>query len=199
MDMPPIHTCVYLPYEHEQLTAKIAQLKSQIAHLEQNIRERHLDHSNSCSVQCQTDITPHPRPIPSLRFPLKDELHLQRLVDAQSELLRKHEQNALADHQQRLSPSPELIDEYERRLVQYHKQIEHAKRRAASAQQRLHKVDRRHGRMREKLSVLDDGFFDEVNDLKFAVQQATSLNGQYEKTIQLLSARLGITYPMSDT
>ena len=195
MDMPPIHTCVYLTHEHEQLKAKIAQLQSQIAHLEQTIRER----PSSCSVQCQTAITVQARPRPPTPLRRNEERHLQRLVDAQTELLRKHEQDALAHRQQQLSPSPGLINEYERRLAHCHKQIEHAKRRAASTQHRLQKVDRRYGRMREKLSVLDDGFFDEVNDLKFALQQATSLNDEYEKTIQMLSAQLGITYPIPDT
>ena len=49
------------------------------------------------------------------------------------------------------------------------------------------------------MSVFDDEFFEEVNDLKFALQQATSLSQEYEKTIQMLCARLGIVCPITDT
>ena len=72
-------------------------------------------------------------------------------------------------------------------------------RRTVSAQKHMTKLARRCEDMRKKMSVLDDGFFAEVDDLKFALQQATSLNQEYEKTIQMLSAQLGITYPVTNT
>ena len=206
--MPPVHLCVFLTDEHGRLKNKIVELKRQITQLEHTVRERNLDQSRSCSISCQTDLTIQLRPIPSasptIRVPSRDEQELHRLVAAQNELLKKHEYEALQHRQQQLpsssSPLPSnVIEEFERRLAQCENHKEHAERRAKAAQQRLRKAESRFDQMRKKMSVLDDGFFEEVNDLKFAVQQATHLSDEYEKTIQMLSARLGIVYPIDGT
>jgi len=201
MDMPPIHMCVFLSHEHQQLKAKIIELKNHIVHLEQIIAEKNLDHT---SISCQTDIVNQhrvmlPQPV---RSSFDEEAHLHRLLNSQNELLKKYENEAIHNRQQRqlqLSPPSELIDDYERRIVRCQKEKEKAERRAVSTQKRMTKLEGRYKGMRQKLSVLDDEFFEEVNDLKFAVQQATSLSREYEKTIQMLSARFGITYPITDS
>jgi DNA repair exonuclease SbcCD ATPase subunit len=207
MDMPPIHMCVFLSHEHERLKAKIIELKNHITHLEQTITERNLDHHpHSCSISCQTNIPIQHRPSPSqpTRSPSADEqAHLHRLLSAQNELLKKYENEAINHRQQQQSlpppPSPSvLIENYERRLAQCKNEKEQIERRAASVVQRTRKIEERYENMRRKMSVCDEGFFEEVNDLKFALQQAKSLNGEYEKTIQMLSAQLGITYPVTD-
>ena len=48
-------------------------------------------------------------------------------------------------------------------------------------------------------SPLSSNVIEEVDDLKFAVQQATRLNDEYEKTIQMLSTRLRTAYPIDGT
>jgi hypothetical protein len=200
MDMPPIHMCVFLSYEHKILEAKIIKLKNHIAHLEQIIAEKNLDNSRSCSIACQTNIVIPDRPQP-IRSSFDEEAHLHRLLNAQNELLKKYENEAIHKREQRefqLSPPSALMEDYERRLIRCQKGKEQAERRAISAQKHMTKAEGRYESMRRKLSVLDNGFFEEVNDLKFALQQATSLGREYEKTIQMLSARLGITYPITD-
>jgi predicted nucleic acid-binding Zn-ribbon protein len=202
MDMPPIHMCVFLSHEYEQLKAKIVKLKNHISHLEQTIAEKNLDHSRSCSISCQTDIAVRHRPPQPVRSSFDEEAHLHRLLNAQNELLRKYEDEAVHNRQQRhfqSSPPSALIEDYERRLIRCQKEKEQVERRAASAQKRMTKLEGRYESMRQKMSVFDDGFFEEVNDLKFALQQATSLSREYEKTIQMLSAQLGITYPIEDS
>jgi chromosome segregation ATPase len=201
MDMPPVHLCCFLTYEHEQLKEKVIQLKNHITHLEQTIAERNLDHTRSCSISCQTNIAIPYRPQPQ-RSSFDEEAHLHRLLNAQNDLLKKYEYESMHNRQQRqfqLSPPSALVEDYERRLIRCQKEKEQAERRAVSAQKRMTKLEGRYESMRKKISVLDDGFFEEVDDLKFALQQATSLNGEYEKTIQMLSAQLGITYPIADS
>ncbi|CAF1031377.1 unnamed protein product [Rotaria sordida] len=204
MDMPPVYMCVFLSHEHEQLKTKIIELKNHINFLEQTIAEKNLDHTRSCSISCQTDISVPRRPCPSepIRPSFDEEAHLNRLINAQNELLRKYECEAIYTRQQQqfeLSPPSALIEDYERRLSRCQKEKKQAERRAVSAQKRMTILERRYESMRQKLSLLDDEFFEEVNDLKFALQQATGLNREYEKTIQMLCARLGITYPITDT
>ena len=202
MDMPPVHMCVFLTYEHQQLKAKIVQLKSEIAHLKQTIVEKNLDHSRSCSISCQTDHHPRPRshspPIQPVRSSFDEQTHLHRLLNDQNQLLKKYEAEALQKRHQRqeqISPPSALIEDYERRLIRCHREKQQAEQRAISAQKRLTKFEQRYETMRRKMNVFDDGFFEEVNDLKFALQQANRLSEEYEKTIQMLTAQLGLPYP----
>lgn len=203
MDMPPIHMCVFLSHEYEQLKAKIIKLKDHIAHLESKIAEKNLDHSRSCSISCQTNIViPHPHLPQPIKSSLDEEAHLHRLLNSQNELIKKYENQAINNRQQRqfqISPPSAVIEDYERRLIRCQNEKQQAEQRAISAQKRMTKLEGRYESMRQKMSVLDSGFFEEVNDLKFAVQQALSLSQEYEKTIQMLSARLGITYPITDS
>ena len=204
MDMPPVHMCVFLSHEYKQLKAKILELKNHIVHLEQKIAEKNLDHSRSCSISCQTDIPIRHRSIspPPVRSSFDEEAHLHRLLHDQNELLVKYEHEALHKRHQRqhqVSPPSALVEDYERRLIRCQRGKERAEQRAISAQKRMTKLEDRYENMRQRMSVLDDGFFDEVNDLKFALQQATHLSQEYEKTIQMLSAQLGITYPVDNS
>ncbi|CAF2466253.1 unnamed protein product [Rotaria sp. Silwood2] len=203
MDMPPVHMCVFLSHEHELLKTEIVELKNHINFLEKTIAEKNLDHTRSCSISCQTDISIQRRPNPSepIRPSFDEEAHLHRLINAQNELLRKYENEAIHNHHRQfeVSPPSALIEDYERRLIRCQKEKEQAERRTVAVQNRMRKLERRYESMRQKLNLLDDEFFEEVNDLKFALQQATSLNREYEKTIQMLSAQLGITYPITDT
>lgn len=39
------------------------------------------------------------------------------------------------------------------------------------------------------------GFFEEIEDLKFGLKQATKLNKEYEKTLRKLCIQFGVPYP----
>jgi chromosome segregation ATPase len=191
MDMPPIHMCAFLSHENERLKTKIADLKRHINHLERRIKENNHDHSRSCSISCQTDINIQPRSNPLVtKLPSEEQLRLHRLLKAQNELLKKYENETMAS-----SSSSGRVTEYEQRLIRLEREKEQAERRAMSAQKRMEKFEERYERMKKEISVLDENFFEEIEDLKFALQQANDLNREYEKTVQMLSTRLGISYP----
>ncbi|CAI5779754.1 Hypothetical predicted protein [Podarcis lilfordi] len=48
--------------------------------------------------------------------------------------------------------------------------------------------------LRNELAALDKDFFDEIEDLKYALQEAIKLNTQYEKCLKQLSSTYGITF-----
>ena len=52
-------------------------------------------------------------------------------------------------------------------------------------------------RLENDLASLDPEFFEEIEDLKFSLIQARRLSKEYEKTIQVLSNKLGISPPLS--
>lgn len=193
MDLPPVHMCVFLSREYEQLKAKIIKLKTHIIQLEQRIPEK----TRSCSIACQADIRGvRKRSNSPTKADLEDEERLRRLINAQNELLQKYEQESVEKRYSQARRTSPLIEDFERRLIQSRNRTEQADKRAASAQKRSRQFEERFEHMKQKFSVFDDGFFEEVNHLKFSLQQATHLNREYEKTIEMLSAQLGIKYPL---
>ncbi|XP_061451220.1 uncharacterized protein LOC133369718 [Rhineura floridana] len=48
--------------------------------------------------------------------------------------------------------------------------------------------------LRNELAALDKDFIDEIEDLKYALQEAIKLNTQYEKYLKQLSSTYGITF-----
>jgi len=193
MDLPPVHMCVFLSREYEQLKAKVIKLKTHIIQLEQRIPEK----TRSCSIACQADIRGvQKRSNSPTKADLEDEERLRRLINAQNELLQKYEQESVEKRYSQARRTSPLIEDFERRLIQSRNRTEQTDKRAASAQKRSRQFEERFEHMKQKFSVFDDGFFEEVNHLKFALQQATHLNREYEKTIEMLSAQLGIKYPL---
>ena len=127
MNIPPVHMCVFLSHEHKQFKTKIVELKNQISFLEQTIVEKNLDHIRSCSIAFQTSTAIQHRPYPSepQKSSFDEEAHLHRLVNAQNELLRKYEKEAISNRQQQQfqsSPPSALIENYERRLIRCQKE-----------------------------------------------------------------------------
>ena len=181
MEMPPVHMCAYLNEENRRLKEKIVNLKRQRAELEEIASRRSCDHIHTCSISCQTDIDVRPRRNSSSNDEIK---RLQRLLQSQNELLKKYETN----------DQPHSND-FHRQLKQSHDEKQQAEKRAELAEARLAKLEERYERMRREMSVLDENFFNEIEDLKYALHQANQLNREYEKTVQMLGDRLGISHP----
>ncbi|XP_021373686.1 centrosomal protein of 290 kDa-like [Mizuhopecten yessoensis] len=57
------------------------------------------------------------------------------------------------------------------------------------------KLRKENKKLKEELKGLDLGFFEEIEDIKFAFQQAARLNVEYEKTIKKLCQQFGVAYP----
>jgi hypothetical protein len=171
MDMPPIHMCAFLSHENERLKTKIANLKRHIAHLERTIAEKNLDHIHSCSISCQTDIGIQHHPL--VRPPSDELLRLRRLLKSQNDLLKQYENESVHDRPRPYSSN--VINDYERRLIQCEKEKEQAEKRAMIAQQKMEKFEERYERMKKEISSLDENFSEEIEDLKFALQQANNL------------------------
>lgn len=49
--------------------------------------------------------------------------------------------------------------------------------------------------LKKELGALDDDFFEEIEDLKYALQQSAKLNKEYQKTLEKLSRQFGFPLP----
>lgn len=57
------------------------------------------------------------------------------------------------------------------------------------------RLSRENKKLRHELKGLDKGFFDEVEDLKYALQQSTKLNKDYDTMLHKLCHQFGVPYP----
>ncbi|XP_060075293.1 centrosomal protein of 290 kDa-like [Ylistrum balloti] len=57
------------------------------------------------------------------------------------------------------------------------------------------KLRKENKKLKEELKGLDLGFFEEIEDIKFAFQQSAKLNVEYEKTIKKLCKQYSVPYP----
>ncbi|XP_043923299.1 centrosomal protein of 290 kDa-like [Protopterus annectens] len=56
------------------------------------------------------------------------------------------------------------------------------------------KIAKENKMLKNELAGLDKGFFDEIEDLKYALQESVKLNKEYEKCFQCISAKYGLTF-----
>ncbi|XP_074646591.1 uncharacterized protein LOC141902658 [Tubulanus polymorphus] len=57
------------------------------------------------------------------------------------------------------------------------------------------RLKKENDKFRKELTGLDKGFFDEIKDLKYGLQQSAKLNREYEKTLYRLCKQFGVPYP----
>ncbi|XP_041376467.1 centrosomal protein of 290 kDa-like isoform X2 [Gigantopelta aegis] len=57
------------------------------------------------------------------------------------------------------------------------------------------KLKKENKKLRTELKGLDTGFFEEIEDIKFAFQQSAKLNKEYEKALRKLCHQFGVPYP----
>ncbi|CAC5357438.1 unnamed protein product [Mytilus coruscus] len=56
------------------------------------------------------------------------------------------------------------------------------------------KVKKENEKLKKELKGLDLGFFEEIEDIKFALQQSAKLNKEYEQTLRKMCVKFGIPY-----
>lgn len=57
------------------------------------------------------------------------------------------------------------------------------------------KLKKENDKLKKELKGLDLGFFEEIEDIKFALQQSAKLNKEYEQTLRRMCTKFGIPYP----
>ncbi|XP_032875293.1 centrosomal protein of 290 kDa-like [Amblyraja radiata] len=60
----------------------------------------------------------------------------------------------------------------------------------------IDKLTKEKNNLKNELAGLDKGFFEEIEDLKYALQESGKLNKEYEKCLQRLCEKQGLPFPM---
>ncbi|KAK3737297.1 hypothetical protein QZH41_008205 [Actinostola sp. cb2023] len=88
--------------------------------------------------------------------------------------------------------------ELKQKLSEYQEKIAAQGKENEALQMRINNMsvkDRLTPSKREELKLLDRGFFEEIEDLKFALQQSAQLNTAYEAALKRLCQQFGVPLP----
>lgn len=202
MAMPPIYRCVSLSHENEILKKEIEDLQNEIKDFAKIQSSKF-----TTSIAIQTEL--RREKVTAINSAERDEIRrenatpldlaqeneaLRRRLAEQTDLLKFHQERNRFRNGEKQNESRKLFEIYQNRLnrIEQEKQVFQEKR--FENEEKLKLVENRIEAARKKLSIFDKEFFDEVRDLQRAVNQAIRLNGEYEKTIQLLAQQLSIDF-----
>ena len=137
---------------------------------------------------------------------------LRSLIDVQNKVIQRYEaqlkglKEQVADHQQMKSDNEALKlenDLLKRELANRKADDGTGEERIALLLRELSGIKREkeqlfeeRRQLRAELSSIDPEFFEEIEDLKFSLVRTRRLNEEYEKTIRVLSNKLGISPPL---
>ena len=134
---------------------------------------------------------------------------LHSLIDMQNKVIQRYEiqLNELKTYSLKCDELTKEIDalkrESEKRLAEAgdrtndDERVELLLREVSSLKKENYDLAMDRNILEKELSSLDPEFFEEIEDLKFSLIQARRLSKEYEKTIYVLSNRLGISPPLA--
>ncbi|KAI0225002.1 hypothetical protein LSAT2_024060 [Lamellibrachia satsuma] len=218
MEMPDIHTCAQLTYLNEQLKKKVKVLKRQNTELLQQLTEVHeqqkvdtlmrqyvttrdsavqteplkLLHASKGRVVKKTPTENQPNVQNNERLNKVLSLYnsLMKRYDKELKVNEKHTdtitrlnlrvnaRNITHQSSHDIIDAPDLADQLKKTRCERDKLQEEV------------------ARLKAELKGLDHGFFEEVEDMKYALQQSARLNKEYEKLLKRLCKQFGLPYPL---
>jgi len=137
---------------------------------------------------------------------------LRSLIDVQNKVIQRYEaqlkglKEQVADHQRMKSDNEALKlenDLLKRELANRkaddgtgEERIALLLRELSGVKREKEQLSEERRQLRAELSSIDPEFFEEIEDLKFSLVRTRRLNEEYEKTIRVLSNKLGISPPL---
>jgi len=129
----------------------------------------------------------HVETITDLNIKLNDAEQKQRECDMRVHRVEKEKQEVLARQADKArtscSQSCHTTDNSQRRLIE-------------KTGKERDKLSQELKAIKKEIKGLDYGFFEEVEDLKFALEESTRLNQQYDHTLRRMCQQQGLPFPM---
>eukprot|EP00058_Branchiostoma_floridae_P012205 XP_002597693.1 hypothetical protein BRAFLDRAFT_77403 [Branchiostoma floridae] len=168
MDMPSIHVCNKLTVENQHLTRQVRKLRRKNSGLDRELTQ------------------------------LKDQVRVQTLLrdyvttknaesQTESQWQSKREQRPLASGSRTAGKQAKGDEDKVNKLLSMHNTL----------LRRYEKEVKTNAEHVEAIANLN-GFFEEIEDLKYALQQSAKLNQEYETTMRQMCTRFGVPFPFPD-
>ncbi|XP_070575494.1 centrosomal protein of 290 kDa-like [Ptychodera flava] len=170
---------------------------------------------------------PVQKPTAKKNDPQSDENErINKILSMHNHLMRRYEKEVKtnADHietiaalnlrihdlEQNLSAAKQRIKELERKSPRWSAGRKQRRRSASldnsldlrseleTVRKERNKLAKDKKKLKKELQGLDEGFFDEIEDLKFALQQSAKLNQQYDRTLRNMCRKFKVPFPFSE-
>ncbi|XP_047128926.1 centrosomal protein of 290 kDa isoform X1 [Hydra vulgaris] len=217
MNIPSLHVCYSLTHENEKLQIKYRKLTSKYKQLLKDYNE--LKNQQLKGFGSSKDI--EKKSIESLNQE-KSNANLEKLLVLHTEMMdqldrrTKDNKNLVQEFEKLEAENKKFINQVtslnqEKENIQ--KQLElktlqlsilsskfnnkfkedHLKQ-ILMLKKELKKLQAENNRLKEELKGLDIGFFEEIEDMKYALQQSSKLNSHYELVLKRLCKQFGLHY-----
>ncbi|KAJ7364965.1 hypothetical protein OS493_007598 [Desmophyllum pertusum] len=206
MSMPDVHNCLYLSTENERIRKKYKKLARRNGQLEKELNELKEQFRNNEFMQALTRrmLSMHNNLMKRYQKELKTNTAQVEQITTLSLENRDLEKN-LQDAQRKIEELHKEKDALQTRIsaVGVKERITPSKRDLMADLRKVSQERDRLANERKKfkgeLKMLDRGFFEEIEDLKYALQQAARLNSAYEKALKQLCSQCGVSFPKITT
>ncbi|PAA80368.1 hypothetical protein BOX15_Mlig014148g2 [Macrostomum lignano] len=221
MALVGIHDCTRLHEENERLKKRIQQLRVERTELERELagfRERQrIEDILEGHVRKRTSMTQtEPCDLDGghlgggrrgKRASESEVVEKLLTMQQQARILYEKELKKGADHVQMITAQNGKILELQKELTKAERQVKQLENdklklkkqlsavsdsRVQSLQRKIDALKEENANLRSELRGLDSDFFNEIEDIKFALDQAVRLNQRYEKCFQHLCSKYGI-------
>ncbi|XP_063155167.1 centrosomal protein of 290 kDa-like isoform X3 [Candoia aspera] len=213
MALPSVHRCLQLNQENQLLLKKLRHVRLKNKQLEYNVTQlqEKLQEQKRCLPACITkkevlqmynelkkrynkEVKTNQRQnetVAMLSVKINDLEHQLQLADQKIKALEYKKRDKSVSIQRKMSSDKCLCKKKGSCSCKYLDQLLFETQRLKMENETLSRERRM---LKNELAALDKDFFDEIEDLKYALQEAIKLNTHYEKCLKQLSSTYGVTF-----
>ncbi|CAL1535013.1 unnamed protein product [Lymnaea stagnalis] len=196
------------------------ELEKQLAFVQKDQQQNTFPKPKCKNAAVQTDLKPWP--LHRQTRPTKPEAQMvteaditrtNKVLDMHSQLLKRYDKevklnmsyaDTISELNLRLGETEQKLGEEKEKSIQFQRELIVARGQGSKSAEdpvlrdvvkERNKLAKENHKLKSELKGLDHNFFDEIEDLKFALLQSSKLNNEYEKTLQRMCSQFGVPYP----
>lgn len=210
-----------LQQKYSKLTRKYKELEKQMLDVQEKFTRLQIEKKENSSMSAPPNLR-KPVRLKLEPSPVKDrkDVTIEKLLVTHNNLLRQFEKETKQNNnnlkkirkleaeneklQDNLFNGNQQVDFLTKQLSHKEEQLQIAvsqvkeKRKEpdnlSSLKKQYQKLEFQNRKLKDELKGLDNSFFEEIEDLKYALQQSAKLNTEYEKAIKRLCKQFGVNY-----
>ncbi|KAL5247014.1 hypothetical protein ACHWQZ_G019025 [Mnemiopsis leidyi] len=214
-ELPSLHSCLYMRAENERITAKYKRLKARYTELVSQTSNRPVNFS--ATTRAPTGLVDHKGTqtvVSRDTHDINQDKQSTKLLQTHALLVRKYEkelatntensetisnlkisnsklESELRSAREKLHKTSVALEKYKQ---QTEKKLQNDKEEIFKLTAERDSIRYEHERLKSEMRGIDKNFFDEIEDLKYALQESAKLNKIYEKTLQSVCRKSKVDY-----